>query len=259
MKLIVIAKGNVVSARIGKLLKEKHKEIPPSQYFEIKDNVLDLDKYEKDFQKLKPELIIVPSTHKSEAGVPMLNAHSTGNWASADLGGKPNTLSIAPALYVRQGILEFQRLKSEKKALQKYEVGMEVTHHSPSIPFPVVFVEVGSSEKEWSDFAACEAAADVIYDLVTGDLEKVTVAIGFGGGHYAPQFNKRLSEGKTAFGHICPKYHADDLTEDTILQAFNKTIPKPAFAALEWKGLKSDQRKKITEILEKNKISWEKI
>ena len=259
MKLIVIAKGNVVSARIGKLLKEKHKEIPPSQYFEIKDNVLDLDKYEKDFQKLKPELIIVPSTHKSEAGVPMLNAHSTGNWASADLGGKQRTLAIAPALYVRAGVREFQRLRYERKSLQKYEVGMEVTHHSPTIPFPVVFIEVGSSEKEWSDSAACEAAADVIYDLVTGDLEKVTVAIGFGGGHYAPQFNTRLFAGKIAFGHICPKHHADALDEGMIMQAYNKTIPKPDFVAIEWKGLKGAQRTKIIEILEKNNIKWEKV
>lgn len=259
MKLIVIAKGNMASTNIGKALRERHKEIPQSQFFNIKENVLDLDKYEKDFQKIRPELIIVASSHRSEAGVPMLNAHSTGNWKSADLGGKQKTLSIAPALYARQGILEFQKLKSERKSLEKYEVGMEVTHHSPTIPFPVIFVEVGSSEKEWADMSACEAAADVIYNLATETPEKVPVAIGFGGGHYAPHFNKKLLSEKIAFGHICPKYHAESLTEDIILQAFNKTVPKPDFAVIEWKGLKGAQRQKVIDILEKNNIKWKKI
>ncbi len=259
MKLIIIAEGNLASKNIGKILKERYPKLRGAEYFEITDNVLDLDKYEKDFQKLKPELIIVPSTHKSEAKVPMLNAHAPGNWSSADLGGKERTLSIAPALYVRMAILEFQKLKLERKGLAKYEVGMEVTHHSPTISFPVMFVEVGSSEKEWSDAAACEAAADVIYKLATEAPEKVAVAIGFGGGHYASQFNKRLFAGKIAFGHICPKHHADALDEDLIMQAYHKTIPKPDFAAIEWKGLKGAQRSKIIEILEKNKIKWEKL
>jgi D-aminoacyl-tRNA deacylase len=248
MKLIVIAKGNVVSASIGELLKEKHKEIPQSQYFEIEDNVLDLDKYEKELQKKRPELIIVPSTHKSEAGVPMLNAHSTGNWTSAELGGEPKTLSIAPALYIAEAV---KALRDKKEQLKlNYEVGLEVTHHSPTIPFPVMFVEVGSSEKQWADLTACKVVADVIAKIATSEPEKLDVCIGFGGPHYAPQFTRRVLAGKYATGHICPKHHIDALTEEMVLQAFEKTIPKPSFAVIEWKGL---------EILEKNKISWEKI
>ncbi len=254
MKLIVVAKSNIASANIGKVLLEKYQDI---NIFEIGGNVLDLDKHEKEFQKIKPELIIVASSHKSEAGVPLLTCHTTGNWASADLGGKPKTLSIAPALCIRQGILEFQNLKAERKVLAKYEVGMEVTHHSPTIDFPVMFVEVGSTEKEWNDKNACEAAADVIYKLVTEEPEKVDVAIGFGGGHYCPRFNKKLAE--IALGHICPKHHADNLDENLILEAFNKTTPKPDYALVEWKGLSSPQKKKIIDILEKNKITWKKL
>lgn len=258
MILIVIAKGNKASVNIGKIIKERYPQLSKS-ILEIPENVLDLDKYEKDFQKLKPELIIVASSHKSEAGVPMLNAHSTGNWSSADLGGKPKTLSIAPALYVRQAILEFRKLKSERKSLSKYEVGMEVTHHSPTIPFLVMFVEVGSTEKEWNDKNACGAAADVIHKLATEQPESVKVAIGFGGGHYAPHFNKKLFSEKIAFGHICPKHNADELNEDMILQAYSKTFPKTDFAVIEWKGLKGEQRNKIISFLEKNRLKWNKI
>ncbi|MCX6774509.1 MAG: D-aminoacyl-tRNA deacylase [DPANN group archaeon] len=256
MKLIVIAKANTASANIGKVLEEKYPELE-GNIFGIEENVLDLDRHEKEFRKLKPELIIVASSHKSEAGVPLLTCHTTGNWsADNSRGGLPGKLSIAPALCMRQGILEFQELKAERKVLAKYEIGMEVTHHSPTVDFPVMFVEVGSTEKEWNDKYACEAAADVIYKLATEEPEKVEVAVGFGGGHYCPSFNKKLAG--IALGHICPKHHADNLDEEMVLQAYSKTIPKPDYALLEWKGLTGPQKKKITEILEKNKITWKK-
>jgi D-aminoacyl-tRNA deacylase len=262
MKLIIVAKANTASVNIGKVLKKKYPDVD-AEILEIQEDVLDLDKYEKEFQKLKPELIIVASSHKSEAGVPMLNCHTTGNWsADNSRGGLPRKLSIAPASYMRAGVLEFQNLKAMRKELSGYEVGLEATHHSPTIDFPVVFVEVGSSEKQWSDLKACEAAADVINNLCTGIAteeheSKIQVAIGFGGGHYCPQFNKKLAE--VAFGHICPKHHADKLDEEMILQAYNKTIPTPDFAAIEWKGLTGPQKKKIIDILDKNKILWKKI
>lgn len=258
MKLIVIAKGNLASTNIWKILKEKYPKIAGAEYFEIKENVLDLDKYEKDFQKLKPELIIVPSTHKSEAGVPMLNAHTTGNWTDDNSrGGEKRKLSIAPALYIAAAV---KALRDKKEQLGlKYEVGLEVTHHSPTIDLPVMFVEVGSSEKQWNDLVACKVVADVIAKIATSEPEKLDVCVGFGGPHYAPQFTRRVLAGKYATGHICPKHHIDSLTEEIILQAFSKTIPKPNFAVLEWKGLKPHQRAKIIGILEKNKIKWEKI
>jgi D-tyrosyl-tRNA(Tyr) deacylase len=49
------------------------------------------------------------------------------------------------------------------------------------------------------------------------------------------------------------------LDEEMVLQAFSKTIPKPDYALVEWKGLSSPQKKKIIEILEKNKITWKKL
>jgi len=264
MKLIVVAKANKASVNIGKVFKEKYGESTDVKLFEVKENVLDLDKYEKDFKKLKPELILVASSHKSEANIPMLNCHPTGNWDTADLGGDPRKLSIAPALYLRAGVLEYQKLKAMRKELSGYEIGMEATHHSPTIDFPVMFVEVGSTEKQWNDLAACEAAADVINKLCTDISQephekKVPVAVGFGGCHYCPTFNRKLLAGEIAFGHICPKYKADALDEDLIMQTINKTEPKPDFAAIEWKGLSGPQRKKIIAVLEKNKIAWKKL
>lgn len=254
MKLAVIAEKNLASANIGKFLKPAS----PKQLFRIKENVLDLDKYEKDFQKLNPEVVAVASTHKSAAGVPMLNAHPTGNWTSDNsLGGEKRKLSIAPALYLASAV---QALRDRKEELKlDYEVGLEVTHHSPTINVPIMFVEVGSSEKEWSDMKACEVVAAVMSKVISQEPEKLDVCVGFGGPHYAPQFTRRVLAGKFATGHICPKHHIDALDESMILQAIEKTTPKPSFAVLEWKGLKPEQRQKISSVLEKNKISWEKL
>ncbi|MFH0869093.1 MAG: D-aminoacyl-tRNA deacylase [archaeon] len=256
MKIIVVSETNTASKNIGNILRERSLR---ARFFEVRAGVLELDKYESEFLKLAPELIIVASSHKSEAGIPMLNCHTTGNWGDdVSHKGLPRKLSIAPALYLRAGVLEFQKLKQENPKLKDYEIGLEATHHSPTIDFPVMFVEVGSTEKQWGDLEACKAAADVICKLATETPEKVTTAIGFGGGHYCPHFNKRLITEKIAFGHICPKYAADAVDEETVIQAFNKTVPKPDFAMIEWKGLSGLQRKKIIDILDKNGLPWKK-
>lgn len=272
MKYIIISEANVASRNIGKFLENKKfgKDI---NIIKTENNVLELDSNLKNIKDA--EIVIVASSHKSEAGVPMLNAHFTGNFGEdVSHGGSARTLAIAPALYQRAAVLEYAKLQAADGRLRAYKVGIEATHHGPTLNLPILFVEVGSTEKEWNDLAACGAAAKVIMKLVSGAErsapstyglgaaqahEKIRVVTGFGGGHYCPQFTKKLFDGGFAFGHICPKYAANNLTEDIIMQAINKTVPKPEKVLVEWKGLTSDHRKKIIEILEKNKIKWEKV
>ena len=47
----------------------------------------------------------------------------------------------------------------KKKLKLDYEVSYEVTHHGPSLDVPAMFVELGSSENQWSDSKAAEAVA----------------------------------------------------------------------------------------------------
>jgi len=251
MKFLVVSKSNPASANIGKFLKEtKEAKIETTR-----KNVLELDYLAN--KKPKPELVLVASTHKSAAGVPALTVHPTGNWHHADLGGEPKKLSIAPALYLGEGLRLMRNFQESLKL--PYEVTLECTHHGPTFDIPVMFAEVGSSEKQWSDLKACEVVANVMTVLSKEIPQKVDVCIGFGGPHYAPKFSKAVLDGKFAVGHICPGHHVDTLNEDLILQAINKTTPKPDFVALEWKGLKGYQRSKITEVLEKHRINWEKL
>jgi len=272
MKLIAISQPNEASRNIGKILVEKYK-FKHTELFrtlpiykkadlvlvECAEDVLHLGYLADYFQ---PEILVIASTHRSSAGVNTLTCHSPGNWSSADLGGEPKTLAVAPALYIREALKELHKLKSERRELEKYEVSLEVTHHGPTPNIPVLFVEVGSSKKQWQDLNACEAVADTIYKVLSKKIRRpksVPVVVGFGGNHYAPGFTRKTLENKLIPGHICPKYQADKLTEQMILQAFERTTPKPDFAAIEWKGLSGPQRKKILEILEKNKIKWKKV
>jgi len=251
MKLLVVSKTNPASANIGKFLKES----AGVKLEKTQKNVLELDYLSA--KKPRPELILVASTHKSAAGVPALTVHPTGNWNFADLGGLPKRLSIAPALYIAEGLRLMRNFKESLKL--PYEVTLECTHHGPTFDIPVMFCEVGSSEEHWSDLKACEVVANVMMILSKEIPPKLDVAVGFGGPHYAPRFTKKVLEGEFAVGHICPGHHVDALTEEIILQAINKTSPKPDFVALEWKGLKGHQRAKILEVLEKHKINWEKL
>lgn len=251
MKIIAVSTSNIASKNIAGILTSKYKLPSNVEVKSFEQSVLNLP-----LENLKADLIIVPSTHKSEAGVNTLTCHTTGNWSSAEMGGQARTLSIAPALYLREALLELKKQQQTKNL--KYEVSLEVTHHGPTPDLPVIFVEVGSSEKQWNDLTACEAVADTIYHLLTKEPDIVPVAVGFGGPHYAPAFTRKLLKENIAFGHICPKYKIDNLDEELILQAFERTIPKPDFAFFDWKGLLSGQRNKIIEILDKNKIAWKK-
>jgi D-aminoacyl-tRNA deacylase len=271
MKLILVSKANLASVNIGKILLElipfetTSEKFDGNEVLSYKDimliyanrNVIDIDYLESDLEKLNPEIIIVPSSHKSEKGVKTLTCHVPGNWSSADMGGKERVLSIAPALYLRETLLELGDQK-EKLNLKDFEVSLEVTHHGPSFSLPVMFVEVGSSESEWSNIEACKAVAKSIQKVITQKLKKTKVAVGFGGGHYAPTFTRRVFNKEISFGQICPKYQIHNLDEKIVKQAFQRTSPTPDFAVIEWKGMDSIQRNKVTAILETLKIDWKK-
>src|SRR3989344_4165802 len=84
-------------------------------------------------------------------------------------------------------------------------------------------------------------------------------AIGFGGNHYSPRFQKMIETQNYAFGHICPKHKLDSLDDNMILEMINKTVPKPEQAVLDWKGMNSSQRKNIIDLLERNGINWVRV
>jgi D-aminoacyl-tRNA deacylase len=179
---------------------------------------------------LEGDVCIVASRHRSESGTPSLTVHSPGNYGIAGAGGSDRELGFAPALYLRKALKSLQDGR-----LEGFEVCLEATHHGPTaLRHPMMFVEVGSTEKEWGDLAACRKAALAAKSLFEEDVEEMPVAIGLGGGHYCRKFS---AVSDYALGHICAKHALSCLDEPMLSQMIEKTVPHPAFALVEKKGL----------------------
>jgi D-aminoacyl-tRNA deacylase len=151
-----------------------------------------------------PELLIFASRHAGDTG-PLLTAHATGNFGPADYGGRDGSLARAApnALSVVRGALETH-------APDGYDAGVECTHHGPStVGCPSLFVEVGSDESQWRDPAAAGAVARTILDLRGVAPHRERTVVGFGGGHYAPRFDRVLTETDWGVGHVAADWALD--------------------------------------------------
>ncbi len=236
-------------------------------------------------KKIAADIFVFATRHVSSAGVPALTTHSIGNWGKAEFGGRDSTICpTSPSLLklflqnlaavakpksseccLRGNILRLEtkqarlgpvgasRLGSESYA---GEVVQEATHHGPYIEKPAVFIEVGSSEKEWNDPQLASMVADSLigglgdYVALENDFRPV---VGLGGMHYAEGFRKLMLDTDYAVGHVCPKHHLASLTKELLQKAMDSCGAKAV--ALDWKGLGSEKQK-IVELLESSGIEY---
>ncbi|MCD6529127.1 hypothetical protein J7L06_02415, partial [Candidatus Bathyarchaeota archaeon] len=112
----------------------------------------------------KPELVVFLSRHSSRSGIPTLSVHTPGNFREASLGGLPGKLSISPANAMRNALV--QMAKGREEYGLKYEVSYECTHHGPSLDLPTMFVELGSTERQWLDEQAATVVATAAVSAV---------------------------------------------------------------------------------------------
>jgi len=194
-------------------------------------------------------LIIFASKHRSKEEINSLTVHCTGNPSEeARLGGKPRSLAVSSPAAMKSIIMEMKRLAQEKEL--KYDVTLEVTHHGPTeLSVPSLYAEIGSTENQWKDPIAGEVVAKSILAV---SLEKVPTGLGFGGGHYAMRQTGLLFETGISFGHNFPKYQLEFVDEALIRQAIEKS--NADFAYFDRKSMKSEDRNRISEILEKLEI-----
>ena len=131
-----------------------------------------------------------------------------------------------------------------------YEITMEATHHGPYVEKPAVFVEIGSTEKEWNGNQNGEIIAKTIMSGIRNENKNYRIAVGLGGTHYCANFNKIALRTDIAFSYICPKYALQDLDENLIKQAIQKTKEKIDVALLDWKGL-GQEKQRVVEMIKK--------
>ncbi|HLC67119.1 MAG TPA: D-aminoacyl-tRNA deacylase [Candidatus Nanoarchaeia archaeon] len=209
-------------------------------------------------QRIAADIFLVPTTHRSAAGVQSFTVHSIGNWGSADLGGGPKTLGISPAVLQREALFKIRELAEG----MPYQVTLEATHHGPELSKPCLFLEIGSGEESWKNADAGRVIAQTVLHLLpfaTGEkIPKGISVVGIGGPHYAPNFLKVMERSDYAVGHIAPKHQLSYFDAEMLRQAREKTLPRAEFALLDWKGL-GEHKQRVVALLEEQKVPWKKI
>lgn len=203
------------------------------------------------------DLFMFASRHKSEAGVPALTVHSLGNWGKEALyGGKPRELCLTSARAVKSA---FDFLTENKPS--GFDASLESTHHGPtSLKAPSIFVELGSSEKQWLLQEPAQVVAQaIIHCCKNYAKERGTIALGFGGTHYCSTFNKLVQETDFLLAHIAPKHALNEIDSFMAKQAIEKTSEKVSTALIDWKGCNSAQRSNLLNALEENRLDYERV
>ena len=192
-----------------------------------------------------PQAYIFLSRHSTESGIASLTAHSTGNFTSeAKFGGSGKELGRSDPSLLKNYLISLWKRKYEVK---DYEITMEATHHGPTaLQKPVLFVELGSSEKYWGDKKAAAVVCQALMDSLRVKYLWSKVAIGFGGTHYPEKFTKLLIEGEMAFAFVAPKYVLEQIDDKMVGQMIQRSTAPVRYAALDWKGLGPHKEKIVS-------------
>ncbi|MBE6525009.1 MAG: hypothetical protein E7Z66_00350 [Thermoplasmata archaeon] len=204
-----------------------------------------IDEVAKEFG-VKVDSVVFLSRHKAASGIPTLTVHPIGNYKAADFGGREGTLVASDP----HGMTEALRFVQKYNDTEEYKVSFEVTHHGPYLEKPTYFIEIGSDETHWGD----EHAAEILSNAVAeSDGKEYPVALGFGGGHYAPRFTEMALGYKIDFGHMIPGYQLDSLSDEDVLAILKKASDATngtKCVYMHHKAFKKSEDRRFTELME---------
>jgi D-aminoacyl-tRNA deacylase len=251
-----------------------------TRLYTLSSDLIDAEEIDK---SIEADLFVFISRHQSKEERKSLTAHIPGNFGKADFGGKEKTLCYAPATLLKNIFIEL----SKNAENSGYEASLEVTHHGPYLERPALFIEIGTTEKEWEDKEAGKIIAETLVSTIkkynnnvfpnnkkTGNkdhdssikiegdkknfydntYESVFV---IGGSHYNYIANKVMLNSDYAAGHVCAKYNLENLDLELIRQAMEKTVPKAKFVLLDWKGM-GKEKQNILKLLNNSKIVYKR-
>jgi D-aminoacyl-tRNA deacylase len=176
------------------------------------------------------------SKHVSQSNIPALTCHSTGNYTNdISYGGNPRELAISYPYLQKHYLIEITRAKP---TIQDYDIIIEATHHGPtSLKKPVMFVEIGSNERQWIDSNAASVTCNCLLNAIghSGRCKKVGICLG--GTHYPTKFNKLLLESDFGLAAIAAKHNLESVDKYMLDQMISKSIEKVTHIIVDWKGL----------------------
>lgn len=189
------------------------------------------------------------SKHAAESGVLALTCHCTGNFADAKFGGNNRQVAIPhPALQKTY----LQILYKNRDKFPEFEITIEATHHGPTaLSKPSIFIEIGTTEKQWSNIQLCNDIAGLVHQAMISN-NTFPIAICFGGTHYPKKFTSEILNGKYSLGTVMPRYMLDNLDEDLFSHIMTQNRTATA-ALLDWRGL-GHNKQKLMNLLEETDL-----
>lgn len=195
------------------------------------------------------------SKHASESGTLALTCHSTGNFSEARFGGFPRQVAI-PHPHLQKSYMKHLWMK--RNDFSRFEITIEATHHGPTaLNKPTLFIEIGTTQKEWTDKKLCEDVAELVIGEVSKEPERHKVAICFGGTHYPEKFNRELVDGEFALGTVVPKHALDDL-DGTLFSHILDRNKDAKCALVDWSGL-GKNKQKIVNLIQSTSLEMIKV
>jgi D-aminoacyl-tRNA deacylase len=162
--------------------------------------------------------LVFPSIHRSAQSVRCLTVHPLGNpGAQAEVGGRPGVFAPADPRRMVAALRRLNELRDRAGLPATYEA----THHGPELTLPAFFVEIGFGDDTGPPAGAVDALAEVVPELDADPCDRV--ALGVGGGHYAPHFTDLALKRRWAFGHILSKHAVAELTGTAARAAWSAT------------------------------------
>ena len=188
------------------------------------------------------DVMIYASRHTAASGKKTLTVHPLGNFHDAKFGGEKETLVPAAPHLMTQAL---RQLAENARDITDYGVSFEVTHHGPRLETPTFYIEIGSSESDWGDERAGEAIAKTLSSL---EAVNYPVAIGVGGGHYAPRFSEVVLKNKISMGHMIPNYAIEGIKNEMYTQALEKSSAELVY--IHRKSMKKPLYRKLKQYFE---------
>jgi D-aminoacyl-tRNA deacylase len=195
-------------------------------------------------------LLIFLSKHASNSKIPTLTSHFTGNFSNNNsLGGKPFELGVTYPTFQKEYM---KNLTDVKEDLHYYDLVIEATHHGPtSSSNPLIFVEIGSTEKEWENrsiaSSVCKCILQTIVEIDTNlAKDKSKIAIGIGGNHYPQKFNQLILSSNVAFASIASKYNLKYINQEMIKQMKSRSIEQVTDIFFDKKSLGAEKNRLIS-------------
>ncbi|MGA7603117.1 MAG: D-aminoacyl-tRNA deacylase [Nitrososphaeraceae archaeon] len=222
-------------------------------YVSHNKSLLHLDNLDKLFPY--SEAFIFLSRHSSESGIPTLTCHFTGNFTENNqYGGFPRELGICYPYLQKQFIKE---INNNRSSVLDYEITIEATHHGPtSLKKPLLFIEIGSTEKQWADTRAASVVCDILISILTRKTAKTrcrNVGIALGGTHYPKKFNQILLESEFGLAAVAPRHNLKSVDDSMIDQMISKSFERVTHGIVDRKGL-GKEKNRILELIDKKNL-----